>query len=311
MLLDTIIGNKTVKHALKTALLNNKLPHAVLISAPTGCGRGFVARCLAADFLYPNNPTSANLVFENQNPEFIVIQGEGKSGQIPVESIRLARKEIHRSSLSANGRVILIKDAHKMASPAANALLKALEEPPANVLFILTTEDVSTLPLTIASRCALYTLTPAPLQECKKLLEENLSSEQEKNLPEILANVYNGRIGICMKVLQNQARLATLKDAFKISKAAAQKNTYTLLCLFAKYEGRADGDRQLRETLLSDATSILECALVGANLPNAYQFTPFTSTKLLPLFLQAQEDLQKNALPKLVFSKLCVLISRI
>lgn len=170
MQLDAIAGNTGVVASLKTALASGRLAHGVLLTAPDGCGRGFVARCLAADYLAPQGGPPAEAVLRCESPEMLVVAGEGKSGQIPVDRIRAVRRDIFHSALSANGRVVWVRDAHRMAAPAANALLKVLEEPPEGAIFLLTAHDAAAVPATITSRCTLYPLAPVSVAECEAAL---------------------------------------------------------------------------------------------------------------------------------------------
>ncbi|MDL2324129.1 AAA family ATPase [Ruminococcaceae bacterium OttesenSCG-928-A16] len=304
MQLDNVLGNEQTKAALKAALAAGKLPHAILLTAPAGCGRGFVARLLAADYLYPHGGPAAQAVVNNQSPELLTVQGEGKSGQIPVDSIRAVRQEIFHSSFSAGGRVVWIQDAHKMAAPAANALLKVLEEPPAGALFILTTGDAASMPQTIVSRCVIYPLAPAPLAACQQTLQAALPPEYEPHLPHLLSVLYGGRIGLGLRVLQNQARYATLQSALEAAKAAGERDRYTMLRVFCGYEGRADGDRDRREDLLADMTDIFESSLRGGAAPGLPALAPAVAAKLLPPVLQARLALRGNAAPKITFAAL-------
>lgn len=312
MQIDTIWGNPDIKSTLQRELSAGTLPHAIVLSAPTGCGRGFVARAIAADYLFPNNASAAAAVTECRSSEFIVVQGEGKSGQISVDSIRAMRQDIYRSSLSANGRVVWIKDAHKMAAPSFNALLKVLEEPPKGVIFILTTGDAAALPETILSRCTIYSLQAVSDADCENALEHCLQEEHltDKSLPNLLTKLYDGRIGLGLRALQNPERLLIVKDAINLANFAVQKNRYKLLQLFTTYESRADGDREKREDLLADTTAVLETGLRGISVSGAFAFSPAEVVPLLPSILQARQDLRRNVAPKIVFSALSIHLLR-
>lgn len=305
MQLEALLGNKATKAALKTSLAADKLPHAILLAAPDGCGRGFAARCLAADYLYPAGGAAAAAVMAGQSPELICIQGEGKSGQIPVDTIRAVRQEIFHSSLSASGRVVWIKDAQKMAAPAFNALLKVLEEPPEGAIFILTTADSSLLPPTILSRCVVYTLAPPALADCILALQTALPQNAAPGLPEMLSTLYDGRIGMGLQVLQNPARLATLQDALEAAHAAAKQDRYQLLRIFTGYEGRAEDDRQRRDDLLADISAVLRVGLRNVTAPKLPAIAPATAAHLLPPLAEARLALRGNANPKITFAGLC------
>jgi len=80
------------------------------------------------------------------------------ANDIRIAAIRKLRKEIYLANDPGNTLVVIILRAHKMNLEAANALLKILEEPPKDTVFLLTTEYVDRLPDTIRSRCAVHTI---------------------------------------------------------------------------------------------------------------------------------------------------------
>ena len=89
-MLERLAGNDALKAELGTALRGGRLPHAVLLVGEPGCGAGFAARCLAADYLYPAGGPHAEAVLKKEDTECLVLQGEGASGQIPVKKVREA-----------------------------------------------------------------------------------------------------------------------------------------------------------------------------------------------------------------------------
>lgn len=302
--LQLLQGNDGLKTALDTALAAGRLPHAVLLAGPDGCGRNFAARLLAADYLFPAGGPGAEAVLRNESSEVLPVEGEGKSGQIRVERIRQVRNDIFHSSLSAAGRVVLVRDAHKINIPAANSLLKVLEEPPAGALFILTARDAASLPFTIQSRCALYPLAPVAPALCETALQQALPAGADPALPSFLALLYGGRIGSGMAVLAEEARLQVLQAARQLAKAAAEKNRYELLRVFAGFEGRAEGENERRDALLGDLAEILACCLRGEQHRALPAATPQQAAALLPKVMEARQALGTNAAPKLLFAAL-------
>ena len=306
MQLQKLAGNTGFKQVVTNLLKTGLLPHAVLLTAPDGCGRGYAARLLAADYLHPAGGAEADAVLREESPELLVVRGEGKSGQIPVDRVRAVRQKVHYSSLSAGGRVVWICDAHMMAAPAANALLKVLEEPPPGVLFILTTRDASQLPLTIASRCALYALSPVSVQECEDALRQHMPPEADDDLPALLSAVYGGGIGLGLRVLREEGRLRILRDALAAAEAAGQGNRYSLLRFFSAYESRADGEKENRDMFLSDFAAVLEASLRGTSLRGVPALAPALAAHLLVPLQQARTALRGNAAPKITLTALAV-----
>ena len=304
--LGGFLGNEDVKQALAAALQSGAVPHAALLSAPDGCGRGYFARCLAADYLYPAGGPGASAVLRGDSPEVLTLSGRGKSGQIPIDDVRAVRRDMFRTATGAAGRVVLIRDAHRMGTPAANALLKVLEEPPAGVLFLLTTFAPSAVPVTVQSRCTVYTLRPPPAAACEQQLRAALPEGQPDIMPELLTTVYGARLGLCRKVLLDEARLAVLRNAFLLVKACARGDQYAMLRVLAQYEGSDDGMRDARDHLLSDFTCLLELSLRNVAVQGLPPLPPALAAGTIPHVTAAREALAANANPKITFAALAV-----
>ena len=177
--LDSLLGNETLKESLSAALAAGRLSHSILLCGEAGTGAGFAARCLAADYLYPNGGASAAQVLAGQSPEYLLLAGEGVSGDIRVDRVREVRREIFNTALSAGGRAVHIKGADKLNGASANALLKVLEEPPEGVLFILTAPSEANVMATIRSRCCAYSLAPVAEEVCAAYLKKHFPKEPE------------------------------------------------------------------------------------------------------------------------------------
>ena len=201
-MLERIAGNRELKQDLKTALGSGRIAHSILLVGEPGCGAGFAARCLAADYLYPNGGPHAEAVLRGQDTESIVVRGEGASGQIKVEAIRDARQNIQKSALSsdAEGRVLFIYGAQNLNGASANAMLKIMEEPPEGVMFLLTASSAAAVLPTIRSRCAAYTMAPVPTEECAAALRTAQPELNEQNAQD-LAFLYEGHIGLCLSLI--------------------------------------------------------------------------------------------------------------
>ena len=239
-MLDRLAGNAALKAELAASLRAGRLPHAVLLVGEPGCGAGFAARCLAADYLYPAGGPHAEAVLRQEDAECLVLRGEGASGQIPVKRVREMREAIQHSALStdAAGRVLFIYGAQNLNGSSANAMLKIIEEPPEGVLFLLTAASAATVLPTIRSRCAAYTIAPVPAAECAALL-------RERGLPapqaEELAFVYEGHIGTALRVFGDKDARAALDKARELCGFAASNDTYRALALLTKYERDREG----------------------------------------------------------------------
>lgn len=255
-MLDRLAGNRDLKERLGAALRAGRLPHAVLLVGEAGCGAGFAARCLAADYLYPQGGPHAEAVLNGADTECLVLRGEGASGQIPVKRVREMREAIQHSALStdAAGRVLFIYGAQNLNGSSANAMLKIIEEPPEGVLFLLTAASAATVLPTIRSRCAAYTLTPVPADECAALLRaRGLPAPQAEEL----AFLYEGHVGTALRAFADGATRAALGFARELCGYAAQKDGYRALALLTKYERDREGFAALLRQLDQLCSAVL------------------------------------------------------
>jgi DNA polymerase-3 subunit delta' len=157
---------------LQRARRSTRLPHALLLTGPSGVGKRRLARHLVASLLCAHADEQGTpcgecadcaLLGAGTHPDLVSVvpDEEGKSGEIKVSAIReLAGTDAltpHRGAW----KLILIEPAERMNLSAANALLKTLEEPTRGTLILLVSERPSRLPATIRSRCQTFTV-PLP-----------------------------------------------------------------------------------------------------------------------------------------------------
>lgn len=240
-MLDRLAGNEALKADLSAALRSGRLAHSILLVGEPGCGAGFAARCLAADYLYPQGGPHAEAVLKGEDTECIALRGEGASGQIPVKRVREAREAIQHSALStdAAGRVLFVYGAQNLngtQGSAANAMLKIIEEPPEGVLFLFTAPSAATVLPTIRSRCAAYTVAPVDPAQCAAALPG-----LPRHRAEELAFLYEGHIGTCLRALRDEKYKSTLAAARELCGHAAQHDTYRALALLTRYERDREG----------------------------------------------------------------------
>jgi DNA polymerase-3 subunit delta' len=169
---------------LKGCQTRSRLAHAYLISGPEGSGKRSVAIELAALILDTSSQALAH-------PDCHSLEPESKSRRIRIDSVRELEGKLQLRSLKGGKKVGILFDADRMQEQASNALLKTLEEPPAQSHLILVTSRPEDLLETILSRCIEVALRCdmrpplSPLQE-KWLAQLRVFSEKPKaQLPEV------------------------------------------------------------------------------------------------------------------------------
>lgn len=204
MFFRDLIGQERPLNFLKTALRTGQLSHAYLFLGGEGVGKASAAQALAralnCEQRRPDQDAcgqcrSCRWFAGGNHPDFIRISPltEGARPQIRIDQIRELRRQLGYRPLAGGWRVILIKPAEAMNEPAANALLKALEEPPPGNLLILTAVTETDLLPTIVSRCRRLAFAPLPLALVVQELIRRRGLEPEP--ARLLAALSGGSLG--------------------------------------------------------------------------------------------------------------------
>ena len=146
-----------VRDNLKQTLELGNMPHAWLFSGPRGTGKTSAARILAKAVNCRkgigepcNKCEMCESITAGSAVDVMEIDAASNRG---IDDIRELREKIKLAPMKAKNKVFIIDEVHMLTAEAANALLKILEEPPANTLFILCTTEPDKLPITVISRC--------------------------------------------------------------------------------------------------------------------------------------------------------------
>ncbi len=156
--LAEVVGQEQVTQTLLNALKSGRVAHAYLFCGPRGTGKTSTGRilakavnCLTNGKGEPCNTCSmCQAITEGRALDVIEIDAASNTG---VEDIRKLRERVNYAPNQARYKVYIIDEVHMLSTPAANALLKTLEEPPPHVIFILATTEAHKIIPTILSRC--------------------------------------------------------------------------------------------------------------------------------------------------------------
>ncbi|KNZ69179.1 DNA polymerase III, delta prime subunit [Thermincola ferriacetica] len=181
-----IVGHETVIKTLINALNNKKVAHAYLLTGPRGLGKETIARTFAQAFFCEREESipcdqcsNCKRLQEGNYPDFHIIEPIGNA--IKIEQIRNIQKSCQYKPYEGIGRVYLIKNAEAMTVESANCLLKVLEEPNENTVFLLTAENPYMLLPTVLSRCQRLNLRPVPPSVLADwLIKQGLDSERAR-----------------------------------------------------------------------------------------------------------------------------------
>jgi DNA polymerase III subunit delta' len=164
---DTLVGQRRAVESLRAAASGHGMSHAFLFTGPPGSGRSNAAVAFAAALQCDQSPPgcgschSCHTVLAGSHADVTVVRTDRLS--IGVDEVR---DLVRRAALAPVGRrwqVMVVEDADRLTDQAANALLKAIEEPTDRTVWMLCAPTVEDLLPTIRSRCRLVTLsTPSP-----------------------------------------------------------------------------------------------------------------------------------------------------
>lgn len=157
-MLEEVVGQEHIKKALKNAIELDKISHAYLFTGPRGTGKTSTARIFAKSLNCKEGPTISpcgvcpNCVDITNSTPMDVIEIDAASNR-KVEDAQNILEKVMYAPVNSRYKIYIIDEVHMLSTTAFNALLKTLEEPPKNVIFILATTEVHKVLDTIKSRC--------------------------------------------------------------------------------------------------------------------------------------------------------------
>lgn len=186
-----IIGHARAIGTLRQAAIADRLHHAYLFVGPDGIGKRQVAIALAQviNCVGPSAAaatpcgecTHCRRIVEGQHPDVVMIAPDRSKARpvIKIDAVRGLLRQVHYKPYEASRRVVLIDDAEALTEEAANALLKTLEEPSGETLFMLISARPQRLLATIRSRCQRVNFAPlSRAQVCDFLASRAMPSER-------------------------------------------------------------------------------------------------------------------------------------
>lgn len=199
-----IVGHVENIKMLRYMESSRRIPHAVLLSGPSGIGKFAVASvlgaallCTATDSRPCGHCQSCLQMLHGTHPDYLLIRPDGAA--IKIEQIRNLQHEAALAPYLSSRRICIIDSAELMTVQAANSLLKVLEEPMGDVVFILVSGNRQMLLPTILSRCMAIAFQPlTDMVLAQALADRGFSPEQS----EVAARLSRGRMGTALSMLE-------------------------------------------------------------------------------------------------------------
>lgn len=265
-----LVGQQVVARTLRQAVEQEKISHAYLFSGPRGTGKTSVAKIFAKAMNCPNQvngePCNDCYICESITngslEDVIEIDAASNNGVDEIRDIR--DKSTYAPSL-AKHKVYIIDEVHMLSTGAFNALLKTLEEPTENVVFILATTELHKIPATILSRVQRFEFKSIKLPDIVHHLENILATEgiaYEADAVQIIARRAEGGMRDALSIL-DQALSLTAGSELTIAIAEEITGSISLAAL----------DQYVAAILAHDATAALDqLAIIFDNGKNMARF---------------------------------------
>ena len=228
-----LVGQEVVAKTLKQAVEQEKISHAYLFSGPRGTGKTSVAKIFAKAMNCPNqvagepcnNCYICQAVTDGSLEDVIEMDAASNNG---VDEIRDIRDKSTYAPSVAHYKVYIIDEVHMLSTGAFNALLKTLEEPTPNVVFILATTELHKIPATILSRVQRFEFKSIKTQDIRDHIFQILEKEgidYETEAVEIIARRAEGGMRDALSIL-DQALSLTNED--RLTTAISEEITGTI-----------------------------------------------------------------------------------
>lgn len=337
-----VVGQEHITETLQRQVAEGRLSHAYLFTGTRGTGKTTCAKILsrAVNCEHPENGNPCNRcpsclgIESGRLLDVVELDAASNNG---VDSVRALRDEAIYSPAQVKRRVYIVDEVHMLSTPAFNALLKILEEPPEHLMFILATTELHKVPATILSRCQRFSfrrILPRDIVSRLSYIAREEKIDLKDDGAELLARLSDGALRDALSLLDQCAAAGGSIDAPAVLDSlglAGNVQTAQLMSLILRRDAKGaltllstlyDGGKDVgavlgelstlaRELLISvtagEEASLLSGAYDGATLKAlCAQGTPARFIQLCTLLQETAAQLQFSV-NRRTDAELCIL----
>lgn len=227
-----LLGQNILVSTLSNAILEGRMHHAFILTGIRGVGKTTTARIIAKNLnctgktgegKETTDPCEVCInckgIINGNHPDVIEFDAASNTG---IEDVKVIISNTHYAPILGRKKVFIIDEVHMLSNKAFNALLKTLEEPPENIVFIFATTEVRKVPITILSRCQkffLKALSPDTICEQLKVISQKEGYIVEEEAANIIAIKAGGSMRDALSMLDQAILNASTQEEDRILSA--------------------------------------------------------------------------------------------
>ncbi len=235
-----VVGQEVVIKILKNSISTGKIGHAYIFSGPRGTGKTSIAKIFSKAINCLKNETGdlcgkCDVCLSDFDDEIDIVEIDAASNN-GVDEIREIRNNVKLAPNHLKYKVYIIDEVHMLSTSAFNALLKTLEEPPSNVIFILATTEFNKIPATVISRCQKFDfkkLTNKQLENRLNYILEKENKSIKSEVVELIAQLSDGGMRDAINMLDQLISLdktdINVDDVYNLIGDVSENKIFELL----------------------------------------------------------------------------------